>query len=50
MSDFQAVPHSLVLVFWAFTGLESASVASAVCDQPERNVPIATIAGSHSQH
>jgi arginine:agmatine antiporter len=45
MSDFQAVPHSLVLVFWAFTGLESASVASAVCDQPERNVPIATIAG-----
>ena len=45
MSDFQAVPHSLVLVFWAFTGLESASVASAVCDRPERNVPIATIAG-----
>jgi len=45
MSDFQAVPHSLVLVFWAFTGLESASVACAVCDQPERDVPIATVAG-----
>ena len=45
MSDFQAVPHSLVLVFWAFTGLESASVAAAVVEEPERNVPIATIAG-----
>ena len=45
MSDFQAVPHSLVLVFWAFTGLESASVAAAVVDEPERNVPIATLAG-----
>ena len=45
MSDFEAVPHSLVLVFWAFTGLESASVACAVCDRPERDVPIATLAG-----
>jgi arginine:agmatine antiporter len=43
--DFYAVPHSLVLVFWAFTGLESASVAAAVVDEPERNVPIATVAG-----
>ena len=39
------LPNSLVLVFWAFTGLESASVAAAVVDNPERNVPIATIAG-----
>lgn len=45
MSVFEAVPHSLVLVFWAFTGLESASVAAAVVRDPERNVPIATIAG-----
>ena len=35
----QAVPQSLVLVFWAFTGLESASVAAAVVENPERNVP-----------
>jgi arginine:agmatine antiporter len=42
---YQAVPNSLALVFWAFTGLESASVAAAVVDKPERNVPIATIAG-----
>ena len=37
--------NSLALVFWAFTGLESASVAAAVVENPERNVPIATIAG-----
>jgi arginine:agmatine antiporter len=42
---YQALPNSLALVFWAFTGLESASVAAAVVDDPERNVPIATIAG-----
>ena len=42
---YQALPNSLALVFWAFTGLESASVAAAVVDKPERNVPIATIAG-----
>lgn len=42
---YYALPHSLALVFWAFTGLESASVASAVVENPERNVRIATIAG-----
>jgi arginine:agmatine antiporter len=42
---YYALPHSLALVFWAFTGLESASVAAAVVDNPERNVRIATIAG-----
>jgi arginine:agmatine antiporter len=41
----EVVPHSFVLVFWAFTGLESASVAAAVVEEPERNVPIATVAG-----
>jgi len=44
-SDLWAIPHSLVLVFWAFTGLESASVAAAVVENPERNVPIATVSG-----
>ena len=39
------IPESLVLVFWAFTGLESASVAASVIEHPQRNVPIATIAG-----
>ena len=45
MSAAAAIPHSLVLVFWAFTGLESASVAAAVVEDPERNVPIATVSG-----
>ena len=40
-----AIPDSLVLVFWAFTGLESASVAAAVVENPQRNVPVATIGG-----
>ncbi len=39
------IPDSLILVFWAFTGLESASVAAAVIDNPRRNVPLATICG-----
>jgi arginine:agmatine antiporter len=41
----KAIPQSLVLLFWAFTGLESASIATAVVDNPARNVPIATIGG-----
>lgn len=41
----EVVPHSFVLVFWAFTGLESASVAAGVVEAPERNVPVATVAG-----
>ena len=45
MPAMEAIPHSLVLVFWAFTGLESASVAAAVVEDPERNVPIATVSG-----
>jgi arginine:agmatine antiporter len=44
-SDLQAVKQSLVMVFWAYLGLESASVAAAVVENPERNVPLATIAG-----
>ena len=44
-SDLAAVKESLVLVFWAYLGLESASVAAAVVENPERNVAIATVAG-----
>jgi arginine:agmatine antiporter len=32
-------------VYWAFVGLESASVGLAVVENPARNVPLATIAG-----
>jgi arginine:agmatine antiporter len=44
-TDLEAVKQSLVLVFWAYLGLESASVAAAVVENPERNVAVATIAG-----
>jgi arginine:agmatine antiporter len=42
---FKVIPNSLALIFWAFTGLESASIATAVVENPARNVPLATIAG-----
>ena len=42
---YVAVPRSLVLVFWAFTGLESAAVAVEVVENPRRNLPIAALAG-----
>jgi arginine:agmatine antiporter len=45
LSDLAAVKQSLVLVFWAYLGLESASVAAAVVENPERNVALATVAG-----
>ncbi len=41
----QAIPASLVLIFWAFTGFESAAMASAVVTDPARNVPIVTVGG-----
>ncbi len=44
-SVWDVVPESLVLVFWAFVGLESASVATSVVERPERNVPLATVMG-----
>jgi arginine:agmatine antiporter len=42
---YLAVPRSLILVFWAFTGLESAAVAVEVVENPKRNLPIAALAG-----
>ena len=41
----EVLPGSLVMVFWAFLGLESACVVAAVVDEPEKNVPRATVAG-----
>jgi arginine:agmatine antiporter len=42
---YQAIPGSLVLVYWAFVGLESASIGTAIVENPSRNVPLATFAG-----
>jgi arginine:agmatine antiporter len=41
----QVIPSSLVMVFWAFLGLESASIGTAVVANPQRNVPLATLLG-----
>ena len=41
----EVIPGSMLLVFWAFVGLESASVGSAVIENPRRNVPLATVLG-----
>lgn len=41
----QALPPALVLMFWAFVGLESASIGTAFVDNPERNVGRATTYG-----
>jgi arginine:agmatine antiporter len=40
-----ALPRSLLFVFWAFLGLESAAVAAAVVENPRRNVAVATVGG-----
>ncbi|MGH9392715.1 MAG: amino acid permease [Terriglobales bacterium] len=39
------LPPSLVLMFWAFLGLESASIGTAFVENPERNVGRATTYG-----
>ena len=36
---------SVLLIFWAYTGMESSIVAASVVRRPERNVPISTVAG-----
>lgn len=41
----QVIPGSLVLIFWAYLGLESATVAAKTVDNPRRNLPIAALAG-----
>jgi len=43
--DGQVVLSSLTPIMWAFLGLESASVAAAVVDNPRRNLPIAALGG-----
>jgi arginine:agmatine antiporter len=45
-SDLSAMQSAMVSAFWAYTGLESAAVASAVVRDPARNVPFATLVGT----
>ena len=41
----QSVPASLVVIFWAFLGVESAAVLSGSVKHPERDVGRASVAG-----
>jgi arginine:agmatine antiporter len=41
----ETVGVSLAPIFWAFLGLESASMAAAVVRDPERNIPLAALGG-----
>jgi arginine:agmatine antiporter len=45
LSGFDAISKSAAFAFWAFIGVESASVSAGVIENPKRNVPIATIVG-----
>jgi arginine:agmatine antiporter len=45
LSPFAAVPGALTIMFWAFTGVESAAVATEVVENPSRNVARATLLG-----
>lgn len=44
-SNMTALGMTLNFTLWAFIGVESASVSTAVVKDPTRNVPIATVAG-----
>ena len=39
------IPPTIVSVFWAFAGLESAAITASIVKNPERNVPLVTIGG-----
>ncbi|MET0272541.1 MAG: amino acid permease [Phenylobacterium sp.] len=41
----EAIPGSLVLIFWAYLGLETATIAAKTVDNPRHNLPIAALAG-----
>lgn len=44
-SDMQAVSRAASMALWAYMGIESAAVSSAVIENPQRNVPLATLIG-----
>jgi arginine:agmatine antiporter len=45
IGSMQAVSSAVSIMFWAFMGVESASVAAGVVENPERNVARATLLG-----
>ena len=45
IGPFQAISSAVSIMFWAFMGVESASVAAAIVENPERNIGRATMYG-----
>jgi len=45
-SHFSALSMGAALTLWAFTGLESATVPAELSENPNRNIPLATIIGT----
>ncbi|MBH1989200.1 MAG: arginine/agmatine antiporter [Myxococcaceae bacterium] len=45
VNDFSAIQSVLNVTLWSFIGVETASVAAGVVENPKKNVPIATIGG-----
>ena len=45
-SSFSAISAGAALTFWAFIGLESATVPADSVKNPKRNIPLATIIGT----
>lgn len=45
LGEFNAISSAVSIMFWAFMGVESASVAAGVVENPERNVGRATLLG-----
>jgi arginine:agmatine antiporter len=41
----EGLPNAVLTVFWAFLGLESIMMVSALVDNPRRNIPLATLGG-----
>ncbi|MES9995233.1 amino acid permease [Desulfovibrio aminophilus] len=42
----QAIMAAVLLCIWSFIGIESASVNTAVVDNPKRNIPLSTMIGA----
>jgi len=45
-SNFSAFSYAATLIFWAFVGLESATVPADAVHNPKRDIPLATLLGT----
>ncbi len=45
LGDIPAIQSVMSITLWAFVGVETAAVAAGVVENPQKNVPIATVGG-----